>query len=229
MAAAGLVSADASLDEVRFTFDLNGFCLLPGVLQQEEVDVIVGEIEEALRFREGVVAAGAEPGTAFSPGIPTRPHPNTNELRHSGHYHSWLSYAGRAGALLDHPRLTPILNMLLGEAEPRDDSFGFRCDDSMTLWRESGFRADQLTPSPHGGGGQQARTLGYHAEGQKIYAGSVRVVWELTGVPTNSCGGTCAHIVPFPRNLVAGTCPPGALSEVTRVVPSQAAAARQPQ
>jgi hypothetical protein len=198
----GLVARDASLEEIRFTFDLFGFVLLPLVLDESECDVIIAEIKEALRYREGAVASGAKPATPFAPGMALRDHPNTNELRHPGHYHSWLSFGGRSGALLDHPQLVPILNELLGESAPRDGSYNFRCDDSMTLGRDAGFTADQLTPSPHGGGGQRARALGYHAEGSKIYAGSVRAVWELAGVPTETCGGTLllpgSHKAAFP-------------------------------
>ena len=199
---AGLVSKDATLEEIRFTFDLFGFVLLPAVLDESECGTILEEIREALRYREDTIASGAKPGTPFAPAIGLRNHPNTNELRHPGHYHSWLSYAGRSGALLDHPLLVPILNELLGESELRDGSYNFRCDDSMTLWREPGFTADELTPSPHGGGGQRARALGYHAQGQHIYAGSVRAVWELTGVPTETSGGTLllpgSHKASFP-------------------------------
>lgn len=199
---AGLVAKDASLEEIRFTFDLCGFVLLPAVLDESECCAILAEVKEALRYREDAVASGARPGTPFAPGIAVRNHPNTNELRHPRHYHSWLSHAGLSGGLLDHPLLVPILNELLGESEPREGSYNFRCDDSMTLWREPGFTADELTPSPHGGGGQRARALGYHAQGQKIYAGSVRVVWELTGVPTDTCGGTLllpgSHKASFP-------------------------------
>ena len=197
-----MVGRDASLEEIRFTFDLFGFVLLPAVLDESECDAIIAEIKEALRYRETAVTSGAKPATPFAPGMPLRDHPNTNELRHPGHYHSWLSFGGRSGALLDHPQLVPILNDLLGESAPRDGSYNFRCDDSMTLWRDAGFTADQLTPTPHGGGGQRARALGYHAEGRKIYAGSVRAVWELAGVPTESCGGTLllpgSHKAAFP-------------------------------
>ena len=198
----GVVAKGASLEEIRFTFDLCGFVLLPAVLDEPECKAIITEIRGSLGYRKAAVASGAKQATAFAPGRALRKHANTNELRHPGHYHSWLSYTGRSGALLDHPKLVSILSELLGDSEPRDGSYNFRCDDSMTLWREPGFAADQLTPSPHGGGGQRARALGYHVQGQQIYAGSVRVVWELTGVPTETCGGTLllpgSHKAAFP-------------------------------
>ena len=178
--------------EIEIDFDLHGFVLLPAVLSESECVSIVSEVKDTLRYRQECVASGMAPATAIAPGMPARNHPNTNELSMLGHYHSWLSFSGQSGALLDHPTIVPILNELLGESEHVEGTYNFRCDDSMTLWREAGFTADQgaAAGAPHGGGGHSARALGYHVEGKKIYAGSVRVVWELTGVPDETSGGT---------------------------------------
>ena len=227
-----LSSASPSIEEVRFSFDLNGFVILPAVLSQRACDSILAEVRESIRYREAAVASGdAALATAFAPGI-TRQHPNVNELKHHSEsrgyasYHSWLSFAGQSGALLDHPTLVPILNELVGESSPSNDSsYSFRCDDSMTIWREAGFTAAEATQSPHGGGGQRARALGYRAQGGTIFSGATRVVWELTGVPTETCGGTLvlpgSHKAEFdfpasvkqPGNahMRSYACPPGSL------------------
>jgi hypothetical protein len=122
----------------------------------------------------------------------------------------------------------PILNELLGDGGALGgggSSYNFRCDDSMTLWRECGFTAAEGTPGPHGGGGQRARAMGYNVVGGKIHSGATRVVWELTGVPAATCGGTLllpgSHKAAFdfpPAVKARGnlhmrsyTCPPGSL------------------
>ena len=161
-------SAQPSIEEVLFMFDLNGFIILPSVLSHCECDGILSEIKDSIKYRKDAESSGQAFGTAFAPGI-TRPYPNVNELKHKsekrgyGSHDSWLSFAGQAGTLLDHPTLVPILHALIGEspAPVNDDgSYNFRCDDSMTVWREAGFTAGDATQNPHGGGGQRARAMG---------------------------------------------------------------------
>jgi hypothetical protein len=106
-----LSSASPNLEEVRFTFDVHGFVLLPAVLPPAECQAMVAEVRLAITHRDEAVASGAAAaGTPLAPGL-TRPFPNTNELAlqertrlagspHPSGYYSWLSFGGLTGGLL---------------------------------------------------------------------------------------------------------------------------------
>ncbi len=106
------------------------------------------------------------------------------------------SYEGSLQKLLDHPAIVGILTELL--AEPTfvsDDYYSFRCEGSFTTVRPSGWT---LTENAKVKGGtatphvvrppQQANAMRYQVEGNKIFAGLTRVVWELEEVKAGQGG-----------------------------------------
>jgi hypothetical protein len=103
-------------------------------------------------------------------------------------------YQGALQELLDHPAVVGILSEILTE-EPfvRDDSYGFRCENSFSTIRppgwDKGTRGDNGMPHvvrPP----QQANAMRYQVAGGKIYSGLTRVVWELEEVRAGQGGTT---------------------------------------
>eukprot|EP01052_Picozoa_sp_SAG31_P042059 SAG31_NODE_6559_length_1975_cov_2.046375_1_plen_126_part_00 len=104
---------------------------------------------------------------------------------------------GPSVALLDHPAVVGILNEILSyQGLASEHSYGFRYDHTGLKYREAGKPQPDAQWSPHGGGGIfnfRGNSHIYQMEKQKIHAGLVRVVWELTDVSLDS-GGT--HFIP---------------------------------
>jgi hypothetical protein len=86
---------------------------------------------------------------------------------------------GHFANLIDHPTLQPILEKLLGH--------NIRLDHGFTIWRKKGERHPV---DLHHGGPTPEPMFHYQFRGQKIYAGLLRVVFELNDV-TIEDGGTC--------------------------------------
>ena len=108
------------------------------------------------------------------------------------------SYEGSLQKLLDHPAIVGILTELLAEPSfVSDDYYSFRCEGSFTTVRPSGWT---LTENAKVKGGtatphvvrppQQANAMRYQVEGNKIFAGLTRVVWELEEVKAGQGGTT---------------------------------------
>lgn len=103
-------------------------------------------------------------------------------------------FEGHLQTLLDHPAIVGILSEILTE-DPfvRDECYGFRCENSFTTVRPSGWekatRRDQGMPHvvrPP----QQANAMRYQVAGNKIFSGLTRVVWELEPVKSGHGGTT---------------------------------------
>jgi hypothetical protein len=227
----------ASMDEIKWVFDMCGFVLFPSLLGEADVAAMVAEVEETLAYRQAA-GGGLPDGLHMAPGVQRRI-PATHEQVNPGMpdqpgYLNYLNYGGRCGELLDHPLLNVILNELLGDGrEMNGECYNFRCDDMMTTIRRPGKTADgasasnaawESAPGPHNV--PPGHGLRYHSGSGRISAGRVRAVWELAGVETLTCGGTLlmpgSHKAEFdkPSSMdVDGTralmqsyaCPPGSL------------------
>ena len=86
---------------------------------------------------------------------------------------------GPSSILIDHPKVIDVLHEIIGP--------DIRVENSSCVWRKKGQAHGEL----HGGGPQQGDAIfGYRVNNGRIYAGMVRVVFELTDV-TKEDGATC--------------------------------------
>ena len=102
------LSPRASMDEIKWVFDMTGFVLFPSVLSDADTAAMVAEVEETLAYRQ-VAGGGLPDGQRMAPGVHRRV-PATHEQANPGTveqpgYLNYLNFAGRCGELLDHPLL----------------------------------------------------------------------------------------------------------------------------
>lgn len=96
--------------------------------------------------------------------------------------------SGPSAILVDHPKVLEVLHEIIGP--------NLRLENSYAIWREKGERHGGL----HGGGDRQLDPIfGYRSANGKIYAGMVRVVFELTDIGEHD-GAT--HFIPGSHKLV---------------------------
>ena len=130
------LSPSASMDEIKWVFDMCGFVLFPSVLDEPTTAAMIAQVEEDLAYRQRA-GGGLPDGLHMAPGVQRRI-PATHEQVNPGTaeqpgYLNYLNWDGRCGELLDHPLLNELLNELLGDGrEMNDESYNFRCDDMMT-------------------------------------------------------------------------------------------------
>jgi hypothetical protein len=118
---AGGDSSSALSEEERFMFDLKGWLLLPGVLEDSLLEAIRAHL---LRVAD--------------------------ERRQIGPLASRYSLTGPAQELLDHPEVVRVLRGLIGP-DVGPDAYGFRCESSFFVRRQagqSGFQAPHAGASP---------------------------------------------------------------------------------
>ena len=78
---------------------------------------------------------------------------------------------GPSSVLIDHPKVIDVLEDIIGP--------DIRLENCTCVWREKGEAHGDL----HGGGPSQWNPIfGYRVQGEKIYAGMVRVIFELTDI-----------------------------------------------
>ena len=78
---------------------------------------------------------------------------------------------GPSSVLIDHPKVMEVLNDIIGPE--------VRLENCTCVWRSKGEAHGDL----HGGGPVQWDPIfGYRVQGEKIYAGMVRVIFELTEI-----------------------------------------------
>jgi len=86
---------------------------------------------------------------------------------------------GAAAVLIDHPAVLGVLNEVIGPE--------VRLENIYAVCRDKGERHGGL----HGGGDRQLDPIfGYRSSAGQIFAGMVRVVWELTDINEGD-GATC--------------------------------------
>lgn len=147
-------------------------------------------------------------------------------------------YTGPAQELLDHPVLVDILSEILGGGPSPEDYYNFRCENSFVTLRKAGWKPGG-TEVPHGGAGIGA--ISYRSNGQGIYSGLTRVVWELNPVEKGD-GGTLflsgTHKASFPQppclrepdnpHMESYACPAGSVIVFTESLLHAATAWRNP-
>jgi hypothetical protein len=102
------LSPDASMEEIKWVFDMTGFVLFPSLLSDADTAAMLAEVEETLAFRQAA-GGGLPDGQHMAPGVQRRL-PATHEQANPGTveqpgYLNYLNYGGRCGELLDHPLL----------------------------------------------------------------------------------------------------------------------------
>ena len=159
-------------EEQKYLFDLKGWIALPGLLDDAQLERIR---EHQMRF-------------LYHPEeLPPEERDN---------------HGGPSQVLLDAPAVVGVLNEIISHPPlAAADCYGFRFDHTYTSHRQAGH--DNF--NPHGGGGLfnfSGDSHLYQMHPGRIYAGLVRVVWELNEVAAGE-GGTLflsgSHKSAFPR------------------------------
>ena len=143
------------MDEVeRYLFDLHGYLIIPDVLSPAEV-------AELNRL------------------IDAQNLPDPGEVSSAARFSNFLNWDKAFCALLDHPRLMPLLKKILGD--------GFRLDHYYGIYMRAG--TDRL--NLHGGGTPYDPPEYYHFRNGEMYNGLTVVSWNLTDTGPEY-GGFCA-------------------------------------
>jgi len=130
-------------------------------------------------------------------------------------------FTGPAAELIDHPVVVDVLTDLLAFGNAPEGHYDFRCEGVFTTVRQAGW-APAGTDKPHGG-----KWLGptcYQQQGDRLFSGLTRVIWELNPVHEGDGGtlflsGTHKANFPFPPavleadnpHLETYSCPAGSL------------------
>ncbi|MBN4073931.1 phytanoyl-CoA dioxygenase family protein [bacterium AH-315-E10] len=182
-------------DAQKYVFDLRGWICLPALIDEDTC----GDIRKHLNK------------------IAEDPEQLPENERHM--------FAGVSEPLLDHPVIVGICNELISHQPVADeDHYGFRYDHGFLSIRQEGHE----NFSPHGGGGLlhfAGDSHMYQHQPGKVFAGLLRVVWELNEVRHGD--GTLllsgSHKTAFERpkdDVVCGrdselwhtySCPPGSV------------------
>src|SRR5579871_3083339 len=115
-------------------------------------------------------------------------------------------FTGPAQELLDHPVVADVLNEILSESPPREDTYNFRCENSFVTIRQNGWKPGS-TDVPHVVRPPQgAGPMNYQCNGGRIYAALTRVVWELNPVEKGDGGtlflsGSHKAGIPYPPSV----------------------------
>ena len=84
---------------------------------------------------------------------------------------------GPASLLIDHPKVIEVLHEVIGP--------NIRLESAGCVWRKKGERHGDL----HGGGPSQIDPIfGYRVQNERIHAGMVRVIFELTEIRKGDAG-----------------------------------------
>lgn len=156
-------------------------------------------------------------------------------------YAGGSGFTGPAQELLDHPVVVDVLNDILTEWEPNDDTYYFRCENSFVTIRQNGWKPG-ATDVPHVVcPPQSAGVMNYQCKGNRIYSALTRVVWELNPVEKAS-GGTLflsgSHKANFPyppsvkeidnHHMESYSCPAGSVFIFTESLLHAATAWKDP-
>ena len=148
-------------DEQRFLFDLQGYLVVPEVLDPATVE----------RMRAEMDARGVDP-----------PEENSDAYRF-GDYFRWGDEFRR---LIDHPALLPILTELLGPRFRLDHAYGMATRPKPTVTAAEASPVHTL----HHTAGYFENACCYVTHGQRIHNGLVTVSYALTDIAPGA-GGFC--------------------------------------
>ncbi|MCX5659937.1 MAG: hypothetical protein NTW19_09475 [Planctomycetota bacterium] len=180
-------------DEQKYLFDLKGWLLFPGLLNDAQLAPIR---EHLLRFMADKASLPEEQRDVFG---------------------------GAAQVLLDHPVIVSVLNEILShQTVASEELYGFRIDHSALFHRKPGSDTFN-PHGGGGLVNFAGNSHHYQIMPGKIFSGLTRVVWEINGVPagggTMLLSGSHKTAFPRPESLSGRdsalwekyTCPPGSL------------------
>ena len=153
------------IEVLKYTFDLQGFIVINNVLSEKEINEIQTILDqkttkpEGLDFNDGHFG---ESGAAL-------------DTTSAG----FLSWGKPFCNLLDHPKIMPVLQMILGN--------GFRIDHMYGVEMVKGTKGLKL----HGGSINADATELYHAQNNRIYTGLSVVSWNLVDTGPSQGGFLC--------------------------------------
>ena len=137
-------------DTQKYLFDLYGYLVIEGVLTAEEVSELNLLIDESGHTSTDEVSGTLPGGGAGEEGA------------------GFLEWGQVFTKVLDHPKVMPVLRMIIGD--------GFRIDHFWGAWANAGAKALHL----HGGVVPFVQTDYYYVREGKIRSGLTNMAWNLT-------------------------------------------------
>ena len=137
-------------DTQKYLFDLHGYLVIEDVLTAEEVSELNRLIDESGHTSTDEVSGTLPGGGAGEEGA------------------GFLEWGQVFTKILDHPKVMPVLRMIIGD--------GFRIDHFWGAWANSGAKALHL----HGGIVPFVQTDYYYVREGKIRSGLTNMAWNLT-------------------------------------------------
>lgn len=161
-------------DEQRFLFDLQGYLLVPGVLDGDAIGRMLGEMD----------AHSVDP-----------PEDGGDSYR----FGDFLRWSEDYRILIDHPQLLPIVAELLGPRFRLDHAYGMatrpgRTDASASAAPKAGYTL-------HHSAGMFDHGCYYVTHGNRLHNGLIVVSWALTDIAPGAGGFCCipgSHKSVFP-------------------------------
>ena len=145
-------------EEQKYLFDLKGWISLPGLLDQEKLDLVRQHQMKFLYQRDS---------------LPPEERDN---------------HGGSSQILLDHPVVVGVLNEIIShQALASEDCYGFRFDHTYTSHRQAGHD-NFNPHGGGGFFNFSGNSHTYQMQKEKIHAGLIRVVWELNEVELGDGG-----------------------------------------
>ena len=80
------LSPSASMDEIKWVFDMCGFVLFPSLLSEEDVAAMVAEVERTLAYRQAA-GGGLPDGLHMAPGVQRRIPATHEQVNHASRGH----------------------------------------------------------------------------------------------------------------------------------------------
>ena len=139
-----------SPDTQKYLFDLYGYLVIEDVLTAEEVSELNRLIDESGHTSTDEVSGTLPGGGAGEEGA------------------GFLEWGQAFTKVLDHPKVMPVLRMIIGD--------GFRIDHFWGAWANAGAKALHL----HGGVVPFVQTDYYYVREGKIRSGLTNMAWNLT-------------------------------------------------
>lgn len=183
----------------RYSFDVDGMLVVPNALTVEQV----GEVNALLDAREAALTAGtlAEVGGS------------TNRVGDDPLRDNPLHWAPVMRAMLDNPRISPLLEELIGA---HGDGWS-DISEQMPSFRIDHVNVNHMPSSPgaqlHNSGDGSSHSGGsqfFRFQDGRFYNGLLVVAYELRDTTPNGGGfGWWALLMPCPMSMQLPSCTPG--------------------